>query len=191
MADNNLMTAEQFNDRMAEWGEKVASQAKAVIAANTHSDAPRFRNSSKNKKLEDTIKASVRLGDDGIARWIGFSFIRAGVWVAYGVGRGWVRQNGQLVQGHRVKQGGQLYNQLKKKGYSRKDIGKYVVRSKERKTRVQPRTPLDWLDKVIADNINEVADINAEFFGDAAMRKVLDQFDRMTIRKNYTEIEIR
>ena len=190
MAKDGLMTADDFNRRMEEWGDKVVGQAKVVINSNTHSGAPRFKDNTKNKKLVDTLKSNVRLGDDGIAKWIGFSFIKSGVWLAYGVGRGWVMQNGTLVQGSRVKQGDNMYQQLKKKGYTNRDIGKYVVRNGSR-TKSVARNPIDWLDSVIEDNIQEVADINGDFFGDIAILKVLNQFDRMTIKKRYTEIEVR
>ena len=192
MANNNdsLMTADKFNEKMSEWGLKVSTQAKAVIEASTHSDAPRFRDGSKNKKLSTTVESKVKIGPDGWAKWIGFSFIRSGIWLAYGVGRGWVMQNGQLVQGSRVKKGGQLYMNLKKKGYSGKDMRKYVVRDKNR-INAKPRTPVDWLDHVIKNNMQEVADINGEYFGDKAAEKILESFDRMTIRKGYTEIEVK
>ena len=191
MAQNdNLMTAQQFNDKMQAWGDKVVSQAKAVVNAKTHSGAPKFKDAAKNKKLVDTLKASVKLGDDGIAKWIGFKFIKTGVWLPYGVGRGWVMQDGKLVQGSRVKKDSDIYRQLKKKGYSSKELKKYVVR-RDAKSNVIPRSPVDWLDAVIENNMQEVADINGEFFGDSAVAKVLSQLDRITIKKNYTEIEIR
>lgn len=47
------------------------------------------------------------------------------------------------------------------------------------------RTPLPWLDPPIEKNIDDLADLSAEFYGDEALRAVLEDFRKMMIDKNY------
>ena len=75
------------------------------------------------KKLTVRVRENIREAN----HFIGFNFKKYGVFVAYGVGRGWVRQGDTVVRGSRVKKGSDLEKQLKSKGYSRKDIRDYVV----------------------------------------------------------------
>ncbi len=47
------------------------------------------------------------------------------------------------------------------------------------------RSALPWLDPPILRNINDLADISGEFYGDQALKKVLEKFDVITIEKGY------
>lgn len=47
------------------------------------------------------------------------------------------------------------------------------------------RTPLPWLDPPIVENIESLADLSGEYYGDQALKKVLQKFDRITIEKRY------
>lgn len=187
---DNLMTVEQFNAKMLAWGNKVVAQAKSTVNAKTHSGAPRYKDSKLNVKLVDSLAVKTSKDDLGVTKWISFRFNRSGVFLAYGVGRGWVREGGFVVRGSRTHEGDAIWQHLRQNGYSNKDIRSYVVRVPEEKKRQNTRNPLDWLDKAILDNIEEVANVNGDFFGDRAAKKILDQFDKMTITKNYSGITV-
>ena len=101
-----------------------------------------------------------------------------GVFVHYGVGRGWIRQGGTLVRGSRVKKGSVLEAQLKQRGYNSKDIKKYVVPASGGKG----RHPVDWFDSVLRAEIQELADIAGEFYGDKAMERLEEMLSRMTLK---------
>ena len=45
------------------------------------------------------------------------------------------------------------------------------------------RRPVDWLDNNIEQQIQGLADIAADYYGDNAARDVLEQIDRVTIAK--------
>ena len=47
------------------------------------------------------------------------------------------------------------------------------------------RTPLPWLDPPIVQNIDRLADLSGEYYGDEALRKVLEKFNKITIEKRY------
>lgn len=171
-AHDNLMTAKEFNRRVKLWGENVRAKSYGSLVAMTDVYSGKLRGN-----LKDVIS---KARDDGTASWVGFRFERYGVFVAYGVGRGWIRQGGVVMRGSRVRKGSELYHQLKSKGYSRKDLREYVIKET---TPRKPRVPKDWLDKNIDANIESLADIAGEYYGDASMQHVLDEFDRIKINK--------
>lgn len=45
------------------------------------------------------------------------------------------------------------------------------------------RRPVDWLDTNIDKNLNELADIAGDYYGDASSQHVLDELDRISIVK--------
>ncbi len=78
--------------------------------------------------------------------------------MAYGVGRGYVRMGGTVVRG-----------------------------SKNPKTKVKSgplaRRPKDWFDATLSREINGLADIAGEYYGDKSAQGVLDELDWLTIVK--------
>ena len=115
--------------------------------------------------------------DTGEAKGIGFKFAKHGIYVHYGVGRGYVYSNGTVVRAQRIRKGDALWYQHLAKGYTRKEIAKkYVAGSGEIR-----RKPVDWLDSVLKSSIGELADIVCEYHGDKAMEQILEVLDRATI----------
>lgn len=144
------METQEYNAKVDAWGKETRNKLKANIAVMTNL----FTGGLRNK-----LTSKVRIGrDDGEANAVGFRFLRHGAYVAYGVGRGYVRKGGQVVRG-----------------------------SKNPKTKVKSgplaRHPKDWFDATLSREINGLADVAGEYYGDKSAQGVLDELDRLTIVK--------
>jgi len=166
-----LMTVEEFNAKVSEWGKRVKQESHGALSALTKVYSGNLRG-----KLKDRLATG---RDDGIAKWVGFRFEKYGVFVAYGVGRGWMRQGGSVIRARRVKEGTEEYEHHKKRGYAKKDIRNVRVAMDGGKG----RKPKDWLDGVIERHVEELAGLAGEFFGDRSMKQVLETYERMKIKK--------
>lgn len=144
------MSASEFNQRVKVWGETVRSRSLGTLVAETNVYSGELR--SRLKSATNTAR------DDGLAHAVAFKFLRYGVFVAYGVGNGYIRQGGRVVRGSHDP------NRNVKPGPIR-------------------RRPVDWLDCNIEQQIQGLADIAADYYGDNAARDVLEQIDRVTIAK--------
>jgi hypothetical protein len=80
-----------------------------------------------------------------------------------------------------VQKGSVAENLLKQRGYTKKDMAEYVIGGKSKKE----RTPLDWFDSAIREDIYELGDIASHYYADFSMENLLDTFNRMTISSNY------
>lgn len=114
MADK-LMTIDEFTTRLKAWGMEVKSAANTNLSV-THGSGELSRMK---------VSASYNRSKDYHA--VSFKFPRHGVFLEYGVGRGWISQNGKVVRGSHTHKGDAIYNQLLSKGYSGKEIRGYVV----------------------------------------------------------------
>lgn len=146
----SIMSANEFNQRVKDWGETVRSRSLGTLVAETNVYSGELR--SRLKFATNTAR------DDGLAHAVAFKFLRYGVFVAYGVGNGYIRQGGRVVRGSHDP------NRNVKPGPIR-------------------RRPVDWLDCNIEQQIQGLADIAADYYGDNAARDVLEQIDRVTIAK--------
>ena len=144
------MTAEEYNERVRAWGETVRSRSLGTLVAETQTYSGNLR--SRLKAATDMDRG------DGLAHAVAFKFMRYGVFVAYGVGNGYIRQGGRVVRGSH-------------------DPNRIVSPGPIR------RRPVDWLDNNIEQQIQGLADIAADYYGDNAARDVLEQIDRVTIVK--------
>lgn len=169
---DKLMTAEEFNRRVKRWGANVRAESHGALTSMTRTYSGRLRS-----RLKDVV--SLRK-DDGVAQWVGFRFERYGVFVSYGVGRGWIRQGQTVVRAQRLRKGTEMYSHLRNKGYSKKELAQYSIPINRDGKK---REPKDWLDPMIDRHLNELADIAGEYYGDESMRHVLEEFDRMRIVK--------
>ena len=150
MDNEKNISADDFNGRVSEWGEKVKRRSLGTLVAET---------SVYSGSLRKRLASAVRKGsDDGVAQSVAFKFLRYGVFVAYGVGNGYIHRSGTVVRGSRIP-------------------GRNVTAGPIR------RRPVDWLDTNIDKNLNELADIAGDYYGDASAQHVLDELDRSTIVK--------
>lgn len=144
------MTAEEFNQRVKAWGDTVRSRSLGTLVAETNVYSGNLR--GRLKAATSTAR------DDGLAHAVAFKFVRYGVFVAYGVGNGYIRLNGRVVRGSH-------------------DPNRHVVPGPIR------RRPVDWLDSNVEAQMQHLADIAADYYGDQAAKDVLEQIDRVTIVK--------
>ena len=189
------MTAAEFNAQVRHWADEVKAMASASLAAGTHGTG-RLR-----ERFEAFVDTTTHLGDcqqeEAAAYKVKFGFDRYGVFRAYGVGRGWVRVGGVLTRGFRARSESEIRNktwniyttELIRKGVSMREINSYKFLDKEKGTG-KVRTPLDWLDQHINHRINELADHVQEYYGDAAMRTLLEEFGKVRIVKKGNNISI-
>ncbi len=175
--EKNLLTKDDFNKKVDYWSILVQYGAKANLKIRTSGDGG--LSDSLVDDLGDTQKYAINR--------IAFHFKRYGVFRHYGVGNGYVRQGGVVVRGYRLMQGvkvhkkrTELYNILWKKGYSRKELSKYKVTVSEKTIR---RVPVNWLDSVIEQRISSLADLAGEYYGDRALRSVLENKSKIKIDK--------
>lgn len=145
--DPDKMTVEEFNSAVSKWAKTVEAKAKGKLSVLT---------STYSGQLQRSVTAQLKYSKEGFeVRSVNFKFANYGIYIAYGVGRGWNRSKDGSVQ----------------------------VTAKNSK---KPRTPKDWLDSVIEENIQDLGDLVGEYYGDKAMKSLLEQFDRIKINKRGT-----
>ena len=185
----HLLTAAEFNAQVRRWADEIKLMAQQTLATGTHGTG----------HLRDELAAFVdtarHVGDseqqgEPAAYKVKFGFDRYGVFRAYGVGRGWVRMGGILVRGFRARSETEIRNRrfnsftaaLAGKGYTMREINTFKFLSKDN-GKVTVRTPLDWIDQHISSRIDLLANYVQEFYGDEALRQMLQQFDKIKIVK--------
>lgn len=179
MAEEHLMTVEEFNQAITKWALKIRAQSRSSLR-QTHASGQLAININQFVDKESPDKPAYK---------IKFNFLRYGVFRAYGAGRGYVIVNGVPVRGYRVRSereikkrifGGEAKEMLEN-GYRPREINvaKKVYKDK-RKVR---RTSLDWIDRHIRAGVDELADAVQEFYGDEALRQMLKNFNKLQIKK--------
>lgn len=168
------MTEAEYYDKIKAWASGVSSLMKSNLRAGT----------SGSGYSQKGLKVNVRETKTGGHR-IGFKFPKYGVFVHYGVGRGWVRQGDTVVRGSKVKKNSDVWHQMKKRGYSTKELGKHVISSVKESSGKggKGRKPVDWFDSVLQAHIEDLADIAAEYYGDKSLNQLSEMLDRLTIGK--------
>lgn len=156
MNKERLVTPEEFNQNVKLWSQKTRNQIVSV--------APRSDKERGGRHLKEGISYQTKQ-NYGVVWKTAFKFPKQGIYVHYGVGRGWTRSGGGVVRG-------------KSDSYTRKKD--YNITSSQTKG----RTAIDWFNSVIKANIGELADHTQEYYGDEAMRKLLQEIDRMIIKSN-------
>lgn len=172
MADDKLMTRDEFNAKVEQWSELVQQESLAVLVSQTNNYSGNLR-----RRLRNAVANSK---DTGEAHTISFKFMRYGVFVAYGVGRGYAVINGVVVRGHRLKEGSAAASLLSSRGYSKKELAKTKIFDGNGLIK---RHPVDWLDMNIRHEITYLADIAGDYYGDKSLQHVLDELNKITIKK--------
>ena len=180
---NKLVTAPEFKKNVGAWMDSIIGISGNILQLRTRGTGELSRS------LEKKMRYAEGGTEDEINR-IAFKFKQYGVFVHYGVGRGYTRINGVVVKGYN------LYNRKKrkwrnediksaliKKGYSHAEIKKQKYQTQVGTFTVL-RKPVDFIDGVINQHITELADISGEYYGDKAFKKILKDFDKLKIQKN-------
>lgn len=186
MAEENkskLVSAPEFRKNVEGWMDSIISLSRSILSYKTKGT------DELNRSLEKKTRYAEGGTEDEINR-IAFKFKQYGVFVHYGVGRGYTRINGVVVRGYN------LYNRKKrpwrsadirqaliKKGYSNKEIQGYKIPFINGSFSVL-RKPVDFIDGVINQHITELADISGEYYGDKAFKKILETFNKLKIQKH-------
>lgn len=159
--DSKLVNAEEFNRNVENW---TVSTRHAMIRR-----APVGWGSARDEEKLIGTQSFVNMNRDGEASNVKFLIPRHGVFVHYGVGRGWIRQGNSIVRG---------------------SLTASAKRSKQRNRRVillsaggEGRKPVDWFDVEIKRGIRQLADHVQEYYGDKAMQSIIDKQRRYLIEK--------
>lgn len=169
--EEKKMTKQEYEAALEGWAETVRSKMRAKLSSGTHATGA----------LSKSVRAVVTEDKNTTSYAVGFKFHHYGVFRVYGVGRGWKRIGENVTRVTKVQKGSAAETLLKKRGYTKKDMAEYVIGGKSKKA----RTPLDWFDSALRDEIYALGDIATEYYGDFSMDNLLDAFNRMTISSNY------
>lgn len=185
------MTAAEFNVQVRRWAGEIKAMAQATLATGTHGTGNLSERLAAFVDSATHLTASMESDGVEVPYKVKFGFDRYGVFRAYGVGRGWTRIGGVAVKGFsgsskRTKEEG-IWGDLRRAGFRSKEIrGMKFFDEREGK----PRTPLDWIDQHINRRINELADHVQEYYGDAAMKILLDEIGKIRIVKKGNNISM-
>lgn len=159
-----LITPEQYTSQVQVWTVNVRHRMarNAPVASGTL-----------RRSLESFVDQK-----NGVAFKIRYNFERHGVFIHYGVGRGYIRVGNTVMPGRRLTKAEQ--GQYRKRGDNKKDIAKLRVVYNDGSVR---RTPFDWFDMEIKIGLSQLAEIAQDYKGDVAMRRILEQIDKATIQK--------
>lgn len=163
MADSNpnYTTVDKFNDDVKKWTVSTGRKIRTNIKSNTrgkgkdkargaYSVIATRETKPEEKKLAQSVSYGLRKRNGETER-IRFSFERHGVFLHYGVGRGYIKNGDTVVRG--VRSG--------KKEFIVKDGS-------------INRKPVDWFDSELDKNMASLADIAVEYHGDEALQQILE-----------------
>jgi hypothetical protein len=166
----DLITEGEFNRAVAEWTVQTRNKMRrnAPIGLDSRIDS---------EKLVFTKASVIKYHD--VAGRVKFSIERHGVFVHYGVGRGYVREGNRVIRGRTLERN-ERYAAYRE-GHSREEVQKM----KHAYTSGGPpkRTAVDWFDIEIKEGFGSLADITQEFYGDRALAGMLLQVDTALIEK--------
>lgn len=175
------MTVEEFTAITHKWARLIEQSARRKLMADTHSTG--------------TLARELRSFVDQLSKKeppykVKFGFERYGVFRAYGAGRGYVVVNGQIVRGTRVrsirdiklKRWNTIATEMMVRGYRTAEVNKAKI-WKSDDSRIIARTPLDWIDQYISQNIDEFANAVQEFYGDEALQQIANNISKTKIVK--------
>lgn len=172
--EKQLKDYHSFNKDVRMWTMRVRGESVRILQ-RTHGSG-RLEHLLTSRFLEDKNGSKAYVG-------LGFRFEKYGAYREYGAGRGYIVKDGVIMKGHSEWRDKKLRKIRQKQGFSEYRI---------RRSRVIDdhygeikRSALPWLDPSILRNINDLADISGEFYGDQALKKVLEKFDVITIEKGY------
>lgn len=172
--ESELKDYQRFNKDVRMWTMHVRGESVKILQ-KTHSSG-RLEHQLSSRFLEDRGGSKAYVG-------LGFRFLKYGAYREYGAGRGYIVKDGIIMKGHSEWRDLKTRLKRKKQGWSDYRIRRSRVVD-EHYAEIK-RSALPWLDPPITKNIGDLADISGEFYGDNALRKVLEKFDRITIEKRY------
>lgn len=171
--ENQLMSPLKFNKGVIKWTAIVRNVAVEVL--NKTNGSGKLKRSFKRRLLDDREGGPVYVG-------VGFRFYRYGAYREYGAGRGYIVKDGVIMRGYSA-----WANKKTRKKYLESGMSEYRLRRYRTEepygiyTSIK-RKPLAWLDPAIDKNINSLADLANEYYGDYALQKILNNFEKLKIK---------
>ena len=175
----NLVSEQEFNESVRKWATETRQKAANNVRRYTDKKVKQWRNRT-SEKLANSLNSKVRKRK-GVVDRIGYAFERHGVFFHYGVGRGYIKVGNSVVKGYRIDSNAKLVGLLKKRGDNDKDIARMKHADKAKGYFV--RKPVNWIDMELNKGLLVLADIAQEYYGDKAMKNVLQQFNKVKIQK--------
>ena len=181
---NTTPSYEYFNVSVKGWARDVrrtlAKQAREAPKHNTKESENR-----KTPKLAKSISVGFKKSYGAISQ-ISFSFARHGLFIHYGVGRGYILEGNKVKYGRRLQ--GDEVGRLLNRGYSRKEIAKMRFRYKDEGE--NKREPIDWFDVEIRKGMKWLAEYAGDFYGEKAMNAIVEQIEKpLPIFTKYVKIK--
>lgn len=172
--EKQLRDYQSFNKDVRMWTMRVRGESVRILQ-RTHGSG-RLEHQLTARFLEDYKGSKAYVG-------LGFRFLKYGAYREYGAGRGYIVKDGIIMKGHSEWRDKETRQKRLKQGISEYRIRR--TRVIDEHYAIIKRTALPWLDPPITKNIDDLADISGEFYGDAALKKVLEKFNVITIEKRY------
>ena len=174
VTENQLMNASTFNKGVESWTKKIRGLSVNILSRTKASG-----------KLSRELQARLLNDREGGPAYVGlgFRFWKYGAYREYGAGRGYIVKDGVIMKGHSAWADKKKRRELRSLRVSEYRIRR--MRTVDDHYAIIRRTPLPWLDPPIVQNIDQLADLSGEYYGDEALRKVLDKFNNITIEKRY------
>ena len=176
LENERLMTDDEFLEKLRSWVSKTRTDAVQLVTTGTKSGAKVLGpNTQSHAWLVKQGKTQRMLAGASMV------FPRHGVFVHYGVGRGWIRQGGKVVRMQRIHKGDALYYEHLKRGDSKKDIRQMAIPID---SGGKGRKPVDWIDKAVRDNFPEIAEAAMEWAAGATLGEIKKAIAKMSISKS-------
>lgn len=154
----NYISVDEFNNNIRRW--TLSTRGKMRTNINTSKKADSKDSISRNtKKLDKSITYKLKKDKGEVIR-IRYSFEKHGIYLHYGVGRGYVKNGSSVTRGIRV---------------SKKTLIS--------KAGAINRKPKDWFDKEIKNNLSHLANVVQEYHGDKALKEFTKSNTKALISK--------
>lgn len=178
--EKDLMTVEQFNATVNDWAEKIRRASSSSLQTGTHSTG----------QLRVSLTPFVdKYNEKSPAYKVAFRFLRYGVFRAYGVGRGYIAVNGTVVRGGHTTTLQQVRDRRLRiianraaDGLTKTQLRRSKIGDVDDKRAIK-RKPLDWIDGHLNGSVGQLADAVQAYYGDAALRNMLTEFNKTKIVK--------
>jgi len=159
--DGRVINEGEFNQKAMQWTLSVKNVFKANIKGKM--------SSKQTGELLSSVRSRISK-QGGMLNQIGFDFHRYGVFMAYGVGRGYVHTPGGVIRGMRP--------DSHRKSHGIEGKGQFTAYG----SGPLRRKPIDWFDSELPENVEKLADLIVEYYGDMYLINN-DTVSRLSIAK--------
>lgn len=172
-ADPKYISVEEFNEGVRSWTISTRRSIRGNLSSKVKGESKEWKG-RKTQKLSQSLTYALRkrLGETFGIR---FNFERHGVFLHYGVGRGYVKTGTGVSRGSRFSDD-QIGQQMKR-GYTRRE----AMKMKNVHSGSIDRKPVDWFNSEIDKNMSSLADIAVEYHGDEVLKQIVEVNEKARI----------